>query len=421
MKKYENYKRTESDWLPDVPSHWGYKRTKWIFKEIDERSESGQEELMSVSNYTGVTRRSEKNITMFMAEDYSGYKLCSKNDLVVNILWAWMGAMGMAPERGIVSTAYGVYRFRNPKDMHPAYFEYLVRIPQLVVEYARRSKGVTPSRARLYSDSLFKIEFPIPPVIEQRTITSFLDYKCRQIDTFIKKKKRLIALLEEQKTAIINKAVTKGLDPSVAMKPSGVEWLGEIPAHWEVRKLKYICSFQSGSNLTSEQLTEEGEFPVYGGNGIRGYYSEYTHDGNYILIGRQGALCGNINHAMSKFWPTEHAVVVYPKTLVNLFWLGELLRVMNLNQYSEAAAQPGLSMSKIRQLEILIPPIEDQDRIESCLKEEIKTLNRSVDVIASELKLIQEYKQSLIAHAVLGKIDVRDWAPPQPVSSASTL
>ena len=136
--------------------------------------------------------------------------------------------------------------------------------------------------------SAFKI--PLPPLPEQQAIAAFLDRETAKIDALVAKKERLIELLQEKRTALISHAVTRGLDPDVPMKDSGVEWLGEIPAHWEVRRLKTMCQIKSGEGITAESIEAEGEYPVYGGNGLRGYTSSYTHDGEFALIGRQGAL-----------------------------------------------------------------------------------------------------------------------------------
>ena len=139
-------------------------------------------------------------------------------------------------------------------------------------------------------------------------------------------------------------------------KDSGVDWLGEIPEGWVIKKLKYVADLKSGNNLTSNQIKDFGECPVYGGNGLRGYYSDYTHESEFVLIGLQGALCGNINYASGKFWATDHAVVIRHHILkYERFWLGELLRTMNLNQYSVAAAQPGLAVETIKNLSLPYP------------------------------------------------------------------
>ena len=147
-------------------------------------------------------------------------------------------------------------------------------------------------------------------------------------------------------------------EPYEKYKETGVQWLGKIPAHWQVKRIKDLSELQSGDAVTNQQFTDEG-YPVYGGNGLRGFFPHYNHQGEYILIGRQGALCGNINYASGKFWASEHAVVVHKVKEVDTFWYGELLRTMNLNQYSLAAAQPGLSVDKIKRLELPTPPIEE--------------------------------------------------------------
>lgn len=139
-------------------------------------------------------------------------------------------------------------------------------------------------------------------------------------------------------------------------KDSGVEWLGQVPDHWEVCSLKRIVNLRSGDAITSERIEEIGRYPVFGGNGVRGYTESFTHDGTYVLIGRQGALCGNINYASGKFWASEHAVVATPCRQIDTFWLGEMLRAMNLNQYGVSAAQPGLSVEVIARVGTALPP-----------------------------------------------------------------
>jgi len=414
MKKaYPTYKETEIPWGKQIPEEWKTVRYKYLFSEINERSETGTEDLLSVSQYTGVTLRREKmsddrdNLTN--AASLEGYKKVAKDDLVTNIMLAWNGSLGISPYDGIASPAYSIYR--GNERVYPQYFHYLVRTNFSKDDFKKVSTGVIESRLRMYTDDFFALYTIVPPLPEQRQIAAYLDHKCALIDTFIAKKNRLIELLQEQKQAIINQAVTHGINSDVELKPSGVDWLGDIPAHWEVKKLKYVAGFKSGTNLTSEVIQEEGEYAVYGGNGIRGYYPEFTHEGEFILIGRQGALCGNINYARGKFWPTEHAVVVYPKGQVDLIWFGELLRAMNLNQYSQSAAQPGLSVENIKNLFIPFPEHETQVEIGDYLSSEFKTIAETIQRIKAEITLIQEYKTTLIAEAVTGKIDVRDWKP----------
>jgi len=129
-----------------------------------------------------------------------------------------------------------------------------------------------------------------------------------------------------------------------AYKDSCVEWLGEIPKGWELKALKYIAYMESGSTIAPENFTEEG-FPVFGGNGFRGYTDSFTNDGTYVLIGRQGALCGNVNYADGQFFASEHAIVVYPLKNENVTWLGEAIRIADFNRLSQSAAQPGIAVN----------------------------------------------------------------------------
>lgn len=148
---------------------------------------------------------------------------------------------------------------------------------------------------------------------------------------------------------------------------SGVAWIGQKPKHWQVMKLHHMVRMKSGAAITSVEMDDDGEYSVFGGNGVRGRFPEYTHEGSYVLIGRQGAECGNINYAHGKFWASEHAVVAKPDRELEYRWLGETLHAMNLNQYSQAAAQPGLSVEVIGRLKLPFPPVAEQQQIAAFL------------------------------------------------------
>ena len=183
-------------------------------------------------------------------------------------------------------------------------------------------------------------------------------------------------------------------------KDSGVEWLGAVPAHWEICALKRIVSMQSGESITGESIADSGEYPVFGGNGMRGYTAAYTHEGDYVLIGRQGALCGNINYGAGRFWASEHAVVVTPLRDVKVTWLGELLKAMNLNQYSVAAAQPGLSVDLVGRNAICLPPLAEQTQIAAFLDRETAKIDALVAEQRRLMELLKEKRQAVISHAV---------------------
>lgn len=184
-------------------------------------------------------------------------------------------------------------------------------------------------------------------------------------------------------------------------------WLNTIPSDWERKKLKHVASLKSGDSITADDIAESGEYAVFGGNGIRGYTSAYTHCGRHVLIGRQGALCGNINYASGCFWASEHAVVAAINTETDVTWLGELLRSMNLNQYSQSAAQPGLGVDVIANLEIPVPPLRVQREIADYIDRETTRLDAVVGTKERVLGLLAEKRRAIVTRAVTRGIDPR--------------
>lgn len=202
-----------SEWLGDIPAHWRLERSKWLFKERDERTENADDELLTVSHITGVTPRSEKNVNMFEAETTTGYKICRRGDLAINTMWAWMGAMGVSPVDGIVSPAYNVYT--PGSELMGGYVDALVRIPQFADEVTRYSTGVWSSRLRLYPEAFFLIGLPVPPLDEQRAIVEHIVGETRKIDAMRAATERSLVLLKERRTALIAAAVTGQLSIGV--------------------------------------------------------------------------------------------------------------------------------------------------------------------------------------------------------------
>ena len=259
----------------------------------------------------------------------------------------------------------------------------------------------------------------IPPLPEQTAIVRFLDYMDRRIRRSIRAKQKLIKLLEEYRQALIHQAVTGKIDvrtgqPYPSYKDSGVPWLGKVPEHWEVQCLKTICTMKAGENITNQSIEPSGEFPVYGGNGIRGYTSRFTHEGEFIVIGRQGALCGNVHLVDGRFWASEHAIVVSPYSSYNLQWFAALLEAMNLNQYSMAAAQPGLAVERVRNLWAPVPPYEEQRNIAEHTTCVTSWIDAAIAAARREIELLREYRERLIADVVTGKVDVRQVAAQLP-------
>lgn len=262
------------------------------------------------------------------------------------------------------------------------------------------NQGPIPSVSGRQIGDLF---VAVPPLPEQQRIAAYLDASCAAIDAAVAAKRRQIETLDALRHSNIFRAVTRGIDNSAVLKESGISWLGETPSHWTIRRIKDIAELRSGNAIQSEDITPAGEYPVYGGNGLRGYTSSFTHDGHFVLIGRQGALCGNINYANGKFWATEHAIVVTLLGNYDTLWVGELLRVMNLNQCSNAAAQPGLAVDRIKFLRLPIPPVEEQIRIAQYVKDIILRTARMTAQLESQIATLTAYRKSLIHECVTGQ------------------
>ena len=197
-------------WLGEIPARWETERARWLFRERDERSDTGEEELLTVSHLTGVTPRSEKDVNMFEAATTEGYKICRSGDLVINTLWAWMGAMGVSRVDGIASPAYNVYEL-GPR-LDPGYVDALVRLPVFTQEVMRYSKGVWSSRLRLYPEGFFAVSIPVPPLREQREIVAHIENETRKLDELRAATERSTVLLKKRRTALIAAAVTGQID-----------------------------------------------------------------------------------------------------------------------------------------------------------------------------------------------------------------
>jgi type I restriction enzyme S subunit len=246
----------------------------------------------------------------------------------------------------------------------------------------------------------------IPSMELQISIAKFLNKEIDYIDNLIQAKENQLNLLSEKRQVLVLQVITHGLNSIVNMKDSGIEWLGKIPKHWELKKIKYLSNLKSGDFITSESIKESDTYPVYGGNGLRGFTSSNTHSGEYVLIGRQGALCGNVNYASGDFFASEHAIVCIPIAKYNTYWFGELLRIMNLNQYSAAAAQSGLSVEVIKNLSIPVPPVEEQKEIEKFIKSETGKIDSLKNVTERSIELLRERRTALITAAVTGQIEI---------------
>ena len=402
-KPYPSYKTSGASWLEKLPTHWGTERLK---QHVDDVNEQTRERLPNdvyialenVEGWTGKVTGAENEVSFD-----SQVKRFQVGDVLFGKLRPYLAKVNTPNKAGICVGEFLVLRCHRER-LSPEFLGLLLRSKQVIDAVDASTFGAKMPRANW--DFIGNMLCPVPPLDEQAAIVRYLDDADQRIRAYVSAKERLIALLEEERQAVIHQAVTRGLDPNVNLKPSGVEWLGDVPEHWEVRRLKALCTMKSGDGITTEAIEATGKFPVYGGNGLRGYTTDYTHDGSYALIGRQGALCGNVHSVQGRFWASEHAVVASLHPGNNMKWFVALLEAMNLNQYSLSAAQPGLAVERVVNLWAPVPPPQEQSRIGQHIGELTVDINDAVNRASRQNELIAEYRTRLIADVVTGKIDV---------------
>ncbi|MDE0688389.1 MAG: restriction endonuclease subunit S [Candidatus Poribacteria bacterium] len=418
FRRYPEYKESGVEWVGEIPKHWEVRRNKRVFNERDNRSVTGKEELLTVSHITGVSPRAEKrNVGMFLAQTLEGYKHCSVGNLVVNTMWAWMGALGVSAFDGIVSPSYNVYELKSGEYL-PRYYDYLYRTPNHVNEIIRWSKGIWTSRWRLYPDAFFSMFTIIPPFREQAQIANFLDRKTGQIDELIRIKERRIELLQEQRTALINQVVTKGLDPNVEMKPSRMEWIGEIPMHWEVKKIKHVATFVSEKSMPETDAIKISPENVESETGkVLDFFSSYDSMGVKFQVG--DVLFNKIRVYLNKVVYAEYDGYSLGEMIVmrpSLQGMGKYLFYLMLssrfieycNSISYGAKMPRTAVDDILNAQIPIPTDSEQRKIADFLNNKTQQVDKLVSAEQRKIELLKEYRQSLISEAVTGKIDVRN-------------
>ena len=301
--------------------------------------------VLSLSYGRIVVKPAEK-LHGLVPESFETYQIVDPGDIIIrstDLQNDWTSLrVGIVRDRGIISSAYLCLTARDKLTSEYA-FQLLHSLDVMKVFYGLG----TGLRQNLGFVDFKWLPLFVPPPEEQAAIVQYLGFIDGSIRRYVRGKQRLIGLLTETEVRLAHRAVTRRMEHSAPLKSSGVDWLGDIPAGWSVQRLKTICSMKSGENITAMSIDPTGAYPVYGGNAIWGYTDRYTHDGEYALVGRQGALCGNVHFVKGRFWASEHAVVTSARNNDNIEWLTMFLSVMNLNQYSMAAAQPGLAVDRI--------------------------------------------------------------------------
>ena len=434
LKPYPAMKDSGVEWLGDVPEHWGVLPNRVLFEEIKDRN-CPDEQMLSVTIKKGVIRQaallegsSKKDSSNL---DRSNYKLVQPGDIAYNKMRAWQGAVGVSDYRGIISPAYVVQRPRNGADS--IYFHHLLRTPGFAKEAERWSYGITSDMWSLRPEHFKLIYACLPLLPEQAAIVRYLDYVDRRVRRYVRVKRKLIGLLEEQKQAIIHQAVTRGLDPNVPLKPSGVQWLGDLPEHWEVRRLQTLLAplipLTYGILLPGPRL-DDG-VPYLGAGDVRknrmkidllprttpeiaAAYPRTKMRAGELVYAIRGSF-GNvevITYELEGVNLSRDAARLAPKPGIEPHWLAFTLKSsVSQEQFKDkeiGATITGVNIRDLKRVVLPIPPTDEQVAIVDYLEAATADIQAAIDHANREIELLLEYRTRLIADVVTGKLDVRE-------------
>lgn len=416
FKQYPSYKNSGVEWLGDVPDEWDIYPFWHLFnrKEITNKT---QEQLLSVYLDRGVILHSEGGGMVHKpADNLEKYQLVEVNDFVMNNQQAWRGSVGVSPYKGIVSPAYLIFSF-NKKICAPKFFKYFLRDKGVVDQFMIASMSVGTIQRQVKWHLLKTIQLSIPSLIEQNTIANFLDTETARIDNLIAKQEKLIELLEEQRKSIISHAVTKGLNPNVPMKESGVEWLGEVPESWVEKKIKFI------SKLINEKTSEKSN--VIALENIESWTGKYietesSFESDAVKFKKNDVLFGKLRPYLAKVYLVENQgeavgdiYVLRPNKQIHpqflkFFMLSEKF-IDYVNSSTNGTKMPRANWDFIGCISIFLPHIKVQHEIVEYLESAVLKIELIINKQISLIEKLKEYRASLISHAVTGKIDVREF------------
>ena len=415
MKKYDSYRVSGIEWIGDIPSHWAVNKVKHNFSfktgftppsGKSEYYEDGTHMWINISDLQEKEISDSVNkITDKAIEDFKP-EIVQKGSLLYSFKLS-VGRVGFNTMDCYTNEA--IFSINPDSSTNLNFFYY--SLPDQILKNANENIY----GAKILNQELIKNAYlVIPPTTEQTSIASFLNLKTSEIDEIIADKNRLLELYEEEKTAIINQAVTKGLDPNVSMKDSGIEWLGEIPEHWEVKKVKHVMKSLNSIRvpLSSEERGKmiKREYDYFGASGIIDKVESYLFDEPLLLIGEDGANLITRNSRLSfiargKYWVNNHAHILSP-TFGVLEYYCEIMEICDYTIWISGSAQPKLTSDNLMNIEIVVPPIQEQQSIVNHIESEYSKIDFKKARTEELIELLTEYRTALISEVVTGKIKV---------------
>ncbi|MCB9291929.1 MAG: restriction endonuclease subunit S [Lewinellaceae bacterium] len=440
FKKYKSYADSSLDWLGSIPSHWIIEKGKWHWKK-EKRPVRPEDETVTVFRDGEVTLRKNRRIDGFTNSVLEiGYQGVRKGDLVIHGMDAFAGSIGVSDSDGKSTPVYSVCTPK--KGSNPYYFAYLLKVMSKRGWIESLARGIRERSTEFKYNQFASLDYPIPPVAEQQRIVEFLDHKTAQIAHYIQLKEKTITLLEERKAAIINQAVTKGLpaeaaakaglNPDAPMKDSGIEWLGEIPEHWIVKKLKWNSKTTSGGTPPSGNREDfyNGDIPWIRTTDLNnnelfdvpekvtGLALKYTAckivPENTVCVAMYGGpgtigkhsiirFSGTVNQALCAIIPSPDIIPDY------LYYYLKFYRPIWMINAKGSRVDPNISQDEVRNMIIPYPSSREQSSIVKYIKFNCDRIDELISKNEKEITLIKEYRESLISAAVTGKIDVREY------------
>lgn len=421
-KPYPKYKNSGIPWLGEVPEHWRNWKISRGVKSIGSGTTPGSGSKYYYENGTinwlntgdfndGILKNCRRKVTELAVQEYSTLKIFPKGTLSIAMYGATIGKVCIVDFETTTNQACCNIVEGNVFDNKFLMYWFIGHKKHIVnLSYGGGQPNIS-------QDVIKSLIVPSPHKSEQTAIARFLDYKLAKINRFIRKKKQLIKLLNEQKAAIINQAVTKGLDPNAKMKDSGMEWLGEIPAHWEVSKLKYLCKITTG-NKNTEDKVDNGDYDFYVRSQTIEKINTYSFEGEGILTAGDGVGVGKVFHyANGKFDYHQRVYLFYDlnKSIVGKYLFLYLKSHLNteLKMYNAKSTVDSVRLPVLKDFLVAYPNRGEQEKIIDFYESETAIISTTISTIEKEIALVEEYKTALIAEAVTGKIDVRGYEVPE--------
>ncbi|MPX97526.1 restriction endonuclease subunit S [Salinivibrio sp. VYel6] len=422
IKQYKRVINSGIRWLSDVPVHWQLGKVKNMASLTPRKprlSTLGDKKcsfLPMEKLKLGVIKLDEERP---ISEVYDGYTYFTNGDVLIAKVTPCFENKNMALAQGLTNgIGFGsseIYVLRPKSSSTGRYLLYRLQEDEFMRIATSEMTGAGGLK-RVPSDFLLNFKVAIPPIQEQQKIAQFLDYETAKIDALIEEQKWLIELLKEKRQAVISHAVTKGLNPDAPMKDSGVEWLGQVPDHWKVGRLKNHLRLKNGQDYKTVETESADGFPVIGSGGQFTKATKFLHNGESVLLGRKGTIDKPL-YINGKFWTVDtmfYSEVFKSSSAKYVYYLA---MTVPFSLYSTNTALPSMSQSDLHNHITVIPPLVEQSEIANYIDEQLEKLDRLSDRLLTNSKLLQERRSALISAAVTGKIDVRDWQQPEDAGS----